>query len=310
MPSVDLDLTLGPSVIGTFVSLFLNGMLLVQCYIYFTQHRRDPKWLKTLVGYTLIADSTLTIIECINAYTYTVKFFGDTKKIDIATNSYSVTPILTVAVTSVVQIYFAWRVTKLTLSKFLGSIVVLFSLVQVLGGIGTGAGMLAVRRIDQFPKFMSTFMVWFSASVVADAIIAITLCRYLSTLNSSFGPTNDFITRLIRISGTTGIFTLIWTILDLITFNIGEKRAVHNFFCMTISKIYSNFLLISLNARKVITAPANMKNPPLRVKGAAGVGQDSDFSCDLEAAVQGCSEIHSGMTENTLTDSFGKVDTK
>lgn len=296
--------------IGTFVSLFLNGTLLVQCYIYFTHHRGDTKWLKTLVAYILVADSTLTIIECINTYTYTIKLFGNTKEVDIATNSLSVTPILTVAVTSVVQIYFAWRITKLTMSKVLGSIIVFFSLVQVLGGIGTGAGMITVRRIDQFPKFMSTFMVWFSASVIADAIIAITLCRYLSTLNSSFGPTNDLITRLSRISGTTGIFTLIWAIMDLITFNIGEKRAVHVFFCMTISKIYSNFLLISLNARKVITAPANMQKNPLRVKGVAGVGQDSDFSCDLEAAVQGCSEIHSGMTENTLTDSFGKVDTK
>jgi hypothetical protein len=125
-----LDFVLGPMLIGALLSVFLSGIMLVQCYNYFIRFPKDPNWMKFMVYYLLVTDFVHTGLESAIIYQYTVTFFGDLKAILVATSTFAVIPILSVSISSPSQCFFAWRVARLTGVKFLGYLIAILALVQ------------------------------------------------------------------------------------------------------------------------------------------------------------------------------------
>lgn len=64
-------------VIGAFFSTFLGGILVTQCYSYFTRFPSDPKWMKGMVWYFFLTDLFHSGVEIAIIYEYTVTLFGD-----------------------------------------------------------------------------------------------------------------------------------------------------------------------------------------------------------------------------------------
>lgn len=125
-----LDFLLGPMLVGTAVSVFLSGILLVQCYNYFVRFTKDPKWMKMMVWYLLITDLGHAGVEVAICYQYCVTFFGDFQKITFATSLFACIPIFSVSISSVAQCFFAWRVARLTRVMILGWIIAGLAIVQ------------------------------------------------------------------------------------------------------------------------------------------------------------------------------------
>jgi hypothetical protein len=125
-----LDLFLGPILVGTIISVFLAGTMLIQCYNYFVQFPRDNKWIKIMVIYLFIAYMTLAGIESAIAYQYTISFYDNLEKITLATSLFASIPFFSGAISGVAQCFFAWRIARLTRRRSLGLIIGVLALTQ------------------------------------------------------------------------------------------------------------------------------------------------------------------------------------
>jgi Family of unknown function (DUF6534) len=244
-----LDLLLAPVLVGTFFSIFLSGILVVQCYNYFLYFPKDRKWMKVIVGYMLLSDMIHTGVECAITFQYLISLFGQNEAILFSTHLFSCIPLFTVAIATVAQCFFAWRVTRLTKSKLLGGAIGILAFIEFLGGTGSTIGMVLVEDILEFEKFKGVVIVWFTSCVLCDSLISFSLCHYLSTHRTGLPTTDYLISRINRTTIQTGLVTSVWAIADLVVFN-AQNNSMHLLFCFPLPKIYANSMLSTLNARQ------------------------------------------------------------
>ncbi|KAF7985562.1 hypothetical protein HWV62_3827 [Athelia sp. TMB] len=118
-----------------------------------------------------------------------------------------------------VQLFFAWRVKVVTNSKIATAVVVFFS------SIGTSIAVGLIPVFTEFVKFEVIVILWLVGAAVADICITIALCYHL-----------------------TGAVTAICATIDVIVFCV-DDTGTHLIFNIPLSKLYTNSLMSSLNAR-------------------------------------------------------------
>ncbi|KAF8968561.1 hypothetical protein BDZ97DRAFT_1799051 [Flammula alnicola] len=89
----------------------------------------------------------------------------------------------------------------------------------------------------------------FGAGVVADSLVAISLCVLLFKSRTGLQRTDSILTILMAFSINTGLLTSICALACLITYAIWPQRFIFMGIYFALSKLYVNSLLASLNAR-------------------------------------------------------------
>ncbi|KAF4612967.1 hypothetical protein D9613_010892 [Agrocybe pediades] len=89
-------------------------------------------------------------------------------------------------------------------------------------------------------------------SIAVDTIIAASLCTLLLMSRTGTRKTNSVITLLMAFSINTGLLTSIVTLASFIAYAVWPQRFVFMGIYFTISKLYINSVLASLNARTAI----------------------------------------------------------
>ncbi|KAF9238053.1 hypothetical protein BU15DRAFT_75450 [Melanogaster broomeanus] len=142
---INLGNTWGSTLAGVFVSLVFYGVSILQTFIYYEQHPKDPVFLKSLVAFVFVLDTLHVFLISAGVWQYLVLHFGDYSFI-----LYNHAPLLvsvTVAsvVSSAVQSFFIYRIWFLTPSRFKWIVpIVLMPLVfaqTVLGAFYTATAM-------------------------------------------------------------------------------------------------------------------------------------------------------------------------
>ncbi|KAJ7867009.1 hypothetical protein B0H14DRAFT_2732159 [Mycena olivaceomarginata] len=77
MPSLDLKSTYGALLIGVFISIFFQGILSVQAYIYYESFPEDSRKLKALVAIVWTLDFAHLVVICQAIYYYLVLSWGN-----------------------------------------------------------------------------------------------------------------------------------------------------------------------------------------------------------------------------------------
>ncbi|KAK1220233.1 hypothetical protein PQX77_017019 [Marasmius sp. AFHP31] len=73
--------------------------------------------------------------------------------------------------------------------------------------------------------------------------------RYLFANRSGFGSTNAILVKLIRLILGTGLLTSTVTVVDVILFTVFKQENYHLVTVRMLSKLYSNSMMVLLNAR-------------------------------------------------------------
>ncbi|KAJ8081139.1 hypothetical protein PM082_017982 [Marasmius tenuissimus] len=73
--------------------------------------------------------------------------------------------------------------------------------------------------------------------------------RYLFTNRSGFASTNAILVKLIRLILGTGLLTSTVTVIDIILFTVFKHENHHLVTVRMLSKLYSNSMMVLLNAR-------------------------------------------------------------
>ena len=115
-------------------------------------------------------------------------------------------------VAGLVQWFFAWRIKVLSRNKWIVSIILIFSIVQIrtsahytivlwltfatVGSIGTCIAVTRVPFSLEFYKFKQITIIWCIGAVVADVLITSTLVYYLKTRRSGIQYTDTLIKKI------------------------------------------------------------------------------------------------------------------
>ncbi|KAK0496196.1 hypothetical protein EDD18DRAFT_233894 [Armillaria luteobubalina] len=162
--------------------------------------------------------------------------------------SWFTVPIFSGIVTSIVQIYFAHRISVLSGSRTIGLIV----LATTQGSLSIVAGAQArtvgdVSHLQEKTDIGTTM--WQAGSTLCDVMIAISMTYFLSRFGTKYKETRVIISRFIRLVIETGSMTATVAVTDLILYLVFPHSNFHIAPALVLAKPYSNTLLVMLNSR-------------------------------------------------------------
>ncbi|KAF8873064.1 hypothetical protein CPB84DRAFT_1798711 [Gymnopilus junonius] len=245
-----------PDLVGYLLHWGLFGSLSTQVYLYFLAFPNDPRWTQMLVYGLYAAELIQTVLLTQTAFFSFAAGFGNLNAINEEGNLWFSVPILSSAIASVVQVFYAYRIQILAQSYIVPSIIVLVSFVfrSTAGGIATG---IIAHQSRVFTDFLGTRVyiatgLWNGGSALCDVIIAAGMTYYLSKKKTSWKQTRRIVQKLIRLIIETGTLTATIAIINLILSLLPGKP---NYFQTTsgiLGKMYSTTMMVVFNNRTKI----------------------------------------------------------
>lgn len=245
---MDISHSVGPILLGTIFNSLLLGIMIVQCQTYFTSFPHDHTRLKLLVSYLFVMNLLNTAFDIALVWHYAVDSFGNFPAVEKSMWLYTIEPIMTVMISTVVQLFYAWRIARISGWTWTGCAIAGSAVIQLCAGIGGSIGSSLVTDFKLFHRFRASIIVWLSLSALTDTMISVILASYLHSQRTGFSVTNHIISRLVRLTIQTGLITTVCAITDLVTF-LCLSDNMHILFQLVLCKTYTNTLLSTLNSR-------------------------------------------------------------
>ncbi|KAF7315001.1 MFS domain-containing protein [Mycena indigotica] len=248
----NVQLLFGPMLIGVFVNMILYGVLISQVLTYFQVYSKDAIWMKTFVSFLFILETANTAFDMAFMYQPLILEYGQRP---IFFPTFFVTePLLIVAISTPIQLFFAWRIRSLTKSWWIPGVITILAIGSCAGGIWTAVGIQTLKTFANKPKLHNSALLWFLGSCVADVLITVSLVFSLSKRKTGFSGTDSVIDKIIRLTIQTGAITAVFSILDVICFMILPHAAVNFVWDLALSKLYTNCLMSTLNSRQSLNS--------------------------------------------------------
>ncbi|KAF8957376.1 hypothetical protein BDZ97DRAFT_1846481 [Flammula alnicola] len=203
----NVKLLFGPMLLGVFINMVLYGVLIMQAYHYYQNFKRDARWIKCLVLYLFIVETINTGCDIAIMYEPLIERFGEPDATKFFPTLFPAEPILIVAVSTPIQLFFAWRIWIITKSNFLPLLVSFFAIASLVGGTYTTVLIVKIKLFARKPELHWPALVWFLSACIADILITVVLVTSLSRRKTGFASTDDAISKIIRITVQTGMLT-------------------------------------------------------------------------------------------------------
>ncbi|KAK2467199.1 hypothetical protein APHAL10511_000748 [Amanita phalloides] len=246
---VSVTNSFGPLLIGTFFNMILYGILIVQCLFYFQTYKTDNSWIRILVLYLFLVETLNTGCDIAMMYQPLISEYGQPSAVKSFPTLFAAEPVVIVAVSTPIQFFFAWRIWLLTKSIWIPIIISLFAVASFAGGVWTTVMVAVVKLFSHKPELHKPALVWFLSSCISDICITCVLVISLSRRKTGFAATDDAISKIIRMTVQTGLLTALFAIGDVVFFMTLPHTAYNFLWDLALSKLYSNCLLSTLNAR-------------------------------------------------------------
>ncbi|KIK65239.1 hypothetical protein GYMLUDRAFT_39603 [Collybiopsis luxurians FD-317 M1] len=247
-PEFHIQLQYGPMLIGVFLNLILYGVLLNQVYFYFKTYT-DSLWIRLFVCYLLVLETANSAIDMAMMYQPLIAEYGTQRAVQNFPTLFLMEPILIVAISTPIQLFFAWRILKITKSYWIPGIILALALTSAAGGFITGAKIAILKLFSKKPELHWPALLWFLTSCVADLLITATLVRSLSQRKTGFSITDSVVDRIIRMTVQTGMITSVCAVGDVAFFMALPHNGLNFIWDLTLAKLYTNCLMSTLNAR-------------------------------------------------------------
>ncbi|KAH9920026.1 uncharacterized protein BXZ73DRAFT_104841 [Epithele typhae] len=215
-PPLSLDDTLGAGFLGLVAASCFYGITVVQTFIYYKRNEMDPGFLKGLVFFLWILDSLHLALVVHAIYFYAVINFANPAALEVL----------------------VW------------SILIVSSLTVFGGSIAFPVKAFQLPSFTALPTISDILYVALGAGVVADLIIAASMCILLARRRTGFSKTDSTVRVLMIYSVNTGALTSLCALLCLITYASMPTNFVFIAFYFVLPKLFLNSMLATLNARR------------------------------------------------------------
>ncbi|RDB27631.1 hypothetical protein Hypma_003292 [Hypsizygus marmoreus] len=269
-----LDNTLGAALVGVVIAATLHGGLVfthmtlyrmltsaevscVQAWYYFT-HQTDTWPLKTLVGAVMAFDTIHQILISHTVYTYVITNYNNPPQLDDLVWSMLVEVLFNAFTALLVQGFLTLRVWRLS-NRNVWITTLVATLVFGEFGCAMGFGILSLhlRTFAELARLEYLSILVNALAAAGDVLIAAILCTLLHRSRTGFHRSDTMINKLILFAVNTGFLTSLCAIASLISIVVAGHTFLYIAFFFCMGRLYSNSLLATLNARKMIRGAAD-----------------------------------------------------
>ncbi|KAJ6562359.1 hypothetical protein B0H19DRAFT_1144253 [Mycena capillaripes] len=258
--SLDLNLqsTYGALLIGCFLSVAVWGVSFVQTFLYFMIYDKDSWKLKLMVLFLMTVDTANEILVLRSVWPALILHWG---RIDILGKSEGTLELIhhvwvAAIVAAGVQLYYAWRIYKLSGHKLLLPCLLMPLIAWQIIGLGPynflALGRSVVSAGKQTQQLTAVAISLRASGAAADILIAGAMIYLLCYPRTEFQSTQKLVFRLLVISINSGAWTAVLAVLDFICILAFPVDFTFIIFELPICSLYLSTLLLSLNARKFI----------------------------------------------------------
>ncbi|KAF4591267.1 hypothetical protein EYR40_009870 [Pleurotus pulmonarius] len=256
------ELFFGPMLIGVFLNTILYGVLVVQTFNYFQTYKMTDKALiRYLVIYLLVLETFNTGCVMEMMYDILVKPLARTKP-PSGPPKPPMHAVVTVFISTPVQLFMARRICVLSESIIVPVVIALLSFVSLGGGTALSVLVTVIPDFSRFNEFYPAVSTWLGASALADLLITGCLLFTLQRKRTGMQATDGIINKIMLLTIQTGLITTVFAIADLVLALSVQGKGFNFIPDFALSKLYTNTLLASLNARTdygaILSNPDNL----------------------------------------------------
>jgi hypothetical protein len=290
---------LGALLIGSFIASALSGIVTVQAIVYFKLYPQDRRLLKALALSVWILDIAHSCCVWSALWDYLIRDFGEVNREDIIPVGTSLSIIFTATVTLLAQLFFIYRIYRLSHKNWLISLpILIMTVLRMVAAAGTGAEMMALQDFITFRrKYRWLFSSGLGMSSAADIFITFSLFFLLQQSRSKSMSLNDIIDSLILYTFEIGTLTGAATVACMVCWLTMEKNLVFLAVHFTICKLYANSLFATLNTRMDLAGQQKGNGSALMDLGSAHQHQLKDVQL-YDARVTSASYLTGGVAVN------------
>jgi len=249
---LSVDNTLGALFIAVVIASNLHGVSWVQAVYYFT-HQNDSWHLKLLVSAVMIFDTIHQILISHGAYTYLVTNYDNPASLQYIVWSMEVEIFFNGFIAFLVQGFMTVRVWRLSNRNPYITAVILLLVLGEFGCVLAYSGMsLSIKTFVEIDRLRYVSILINALAAAGDVLITAVLCILLNRSRTGFQRSDTLINNLILFAVNTGVFTSLCAIASLATFVVQPQTFLYIAFFFCMGRFYTNSLLATLNARKLI----------------------------------------------------------
>ncbi|KAH9933145.1 uncharacterized protein BXZ73DRAFT_101112 [Epithele typhae] len=259
-------LLIGPMLIGGFLSWMLFGVSAVQLYIYHVSFPQERPLIWASVYIIFILDLVQSVV--VSGQTWDALVAGWGRPVNLEFPGWSITglPLVSSIIALWVQTFFAWRILRLSRSKWIPFVILITGLAQAAGAWVIGISFIWLKNIDSLhsPTLNASNIIWLGGSAFTDVIIMLSMLYLLYSAKRKvvrFQRSKLMIRRLVRLTVETGCACALAAVLELTFFLALPNTNIHIAFGAILAKVYSNTLMTSLNSRVAIGARPSRSGP-------------------------------------------------
>ncbi|KAJ7617117.1 hypothetical protein FB45DRAFT_222619 [Roridomyces roridus] len=248
-PAPDVTLLFGPLLLGVLLNTLLYGVFLVQAFMYYHRYRKDRPWFRYLVLYLLIMETVNWVCDIGLIYEPLIVRYATPQALITSPVMLRPDAVLTVLISTPIQLFIAWRVRVVTNSRILPAFISLFALISLGGGASVTTIVTLHPDFSQFSQFHPEVITWLVSSAACDVMLTGSLVFSLWIRKGNVMSTDSYLNKIIRLTVQTGAITATGSLADVILY-IALPNSTMNFLIdFPLSKLYSNSLISTLNAR-------------------------------------------------------------
>ncbi|KAF8896743.1 hypothetical protein CPB84DRAFT_1781731 [Gymnopilus junonius] len=249
---------LGAAYWGLLTATVLYGMTSVQAFIYFCNSKGDTLLVKSMVMFLWLLDTLHFVFIAQSLYFYVIDNFGDYGALEFLTWTILASIYVTNISDLVARWFFARRIYLFCrernlkiVGRALVTAIIILSLLVFGCGYGFASRGFILKTYQRLNKISPLLYTSLGTAVIADTTIAVSLCILLfqSRIGFESNKMDSVLVVLMVFSINTGLLTSLCAIACFVTYTIWPQRLIYIGVYFTLSKLYVNALLASLNTR-------------------------------------------------------------
>ncbi|KAJ7113839.1 hypothetical protein C8R44DRAFT_881415 [Mycena epipterygia] len=243
--------TNGIWLIAAFLQAMLQGMGLLQGFLYFMWYPKDTWSIKGTVIAMLLIESVQMGAAISNVYVWFVEGFGNFDNLN--TIHWQDTLQLTALYLStfVAQAHFARTIYHLHRQNIvIPVLVLLLSMAALASGMVQVGLIVGIKKYSDLGKTSASSNLQAAFSLAADMLITVGLCWRLYNSRTGIQSTNRILNFLVITAINRGVFTMLFAVLNVVLF-LSQPGTFYFMLALLLSdKFYMNSMLAVLNTRQ------------------------------------------------------------
>ncbi|KAJ7132671.1 hypothetical protein C8R46DRAFT_1326778 [Mycena filopes] len=250
-PSVNFELMFAPLLFGVILNAMLFGVFIVQVNTWFRIYKGDFGWIRYLIHYLIVLETINTICDVGLIYQPLIQLRNSPSVLIDSPTFLAADPIVTVLISTPVQLFMAWRIRRLTKSNWLSGLVALVAFLSLVGGVGATIGVALNPQFAKIPLVEAHLTLWLTSSAFADLFITTFMVNFIWKNKTGFKTQTDSVAdKIIFFTVQTGTLTSFAAISDVTLFLLVPTTTFMFIWDFSLSKLYSVCLIATLNARE------------------------------------------------------------